>query len=98
MKKSPCGSAGTSAEGRVTRITPSAPTPNRRSHSAATSREDRGRLPSRFSSMTKSLPVPWYFQIRSSVTLEVLRHLVHNADRTALAGGEVRSEIGRAHV
>src|SRR6266508_4296863 len=88
MKKSPCGSAGTSAEGRVTRITPSAPTPNRRSHSAATSREDRGRLPSRSSSMTKSLPVPWYFQIRSSVTLEVLRHLVHNADRPALTAGE----------
>src|SRR6266545_2983912 len=38
--------------------------------------------------MTKSLPVPWYFQIRSSVTLEVLRHLVHNADRPALTAGE----------
>src|SRR6266545_3808949 len=82
MKKSPPATSG------VTRITPSAPTPNRRSHRAATSSGDRGRSVSRSSSMMKSLPVPWYFQTRSSVTLEVLRQLVHHIDRAALAGGE----------
>src|SRR5881396_1331453 len=73
---------------RVTRITPSAPTPNRRWHSAATSPEESGSSSSRSSSMTKSLPVPWYFHTRSSVTLEILRQLVHQVDRAALAAGE----------
>src|SRR5688500_11163061 len=60
MKKS------SSALPRVTRITPSAPTPRCRSQSAATSAGSSGRSSSRSSSMTKSLPVPWYFQILSS--------------------------------
>src|SRR4029450_8256179 len=76
------------ATSAVTRMTPSAPMPNRRSHSTATSSEDSARSPSRSSSMTKSLPVPWYFQTRSSVTMEVPRQLVHHVDRAALAGGE----------
>src|SRR5688572_8224918 len=61
MKKS-----SPSALPRVTRITPSAPTPRCRSQSAATSAGTSGRSSSRSSSMTKSLPVPWYFQILSS--------------------------------
>src|SRR5438093_11586733 len=73
---------------RVTRITPSAPTPNRRWISAVESREDSGSSTSRYSSMTKSLPVPWYFHTRSSVNLEILRQLVHQVDRTALVCGE----------
>src|SRR5688500_5366241 len=61
MKKS-----SPSAPPRVTRITPSAPTPRCRPQSAATSAGSSGRSSSRASSVTKSLPVPWYVQILNS--------------------------------
>src|SRR3972149_2039223 len=81
MKKSP-------SPVRVTRMTPSAPSPKCRWHSAATSPGVRGRSSPRSSSMTKSLPVPWYFHTRSSVTLEVLRQLVHDRRGALLIGRE----------
>src|SRR5512132_3559429 len=59
MKKS------ASSEG-ATRITPSAPIPNRRSHSRRASSSPSSNRPATSSSRTKSLPVPWYFQNRSS--------------------------------
>src|SRR5574341_406744 len=68
-------------------MTPSAPTPRCRSQRATTSPELSGRTSSRSSSMTKSLPVPWYFQIRSSAT-QVLQQVVQDVGGAALAGGE----------
>src|SRR4029450_10393570 len=59
MKKS------ASSEG-ATRITPSAPIPNRRSHRRRASSSPSSNRPATSSSRTKSLPVPWYFQNRSS--------------------------------
>src|SRR6266508_751638 len=59
MKKS------ASSEG-ATRITPSAPIPNRRSHRRRASSSPSSSRPATSSSRTKSLPVPWYFQNRSS--------------------------------
>src|SRR5215208_3452761 len=50
----------------ATRITPSAPIPNRRSHSRRASSPLSSNRPARSSNRTKSLPVPWYFQNRSS--------------------------------
>src|SRR5262245_16309120 len=47
----------------ATLITPSAPMPVWRSQSAATSSADSWCRSSRSSTITKSLPVPWYFQI-----------------------------------
>src|SRR5262245_53854994 len=71
MKKS------SSVAPRVTRITPSPPMPVCRSQTAATNASCNGRASSRSSSMTKSFPVPWYFQIRIGSATQVLRHLVH---------------------
>src|SRR4029450_7440834 len=50
----------------ATRITPSAPIPNRRSHRRRASSSPSSNRPATSSSRTKSLPVPWYFQNRSS--------------------------------
>src|SRR4029450_11946706 len=63
----------------ATRITPSAPIPNRRSHRRRASSSPSSNRPATSSSRTKSLPVPWYFQKRSSPTrgLPGLRQ-VHN--------------------
>src|SRR2546421_1136728 len=88
--------------GPVTRMSPSAPTPNRRSHSADT-RAAGGRTRSSMStSITKSFPVPWYLAKFSSDMdvgpfLRIACHrrrsqipgqLVHDTDRPALAGLE----------
>src|SRR6266508_4040767 len=59
MKKS------ASSEG-ATRITPSAPIPNRRSHRRRASSSPSSNRPATSSIRTKSLPVPWYFENRSS--------------------------------
>src|SRR5215207_8035603 len=59
MKKS-------ASEDGATRITPSAPIPKRRSHSRRASSSLNSNRPATSSSRTKSLPVPWYFQNRSS--------------------------------
>src|SRR3990172_8670097 len=79
MKKS-----SPSACPRVTRITPSAPIPLWRSHTAATNGSVRGRSSGRSSSITKSLPVPWYFQMRIGSATQVLRQVVHEAHRPAV--------------
>src|SRR5215218_4805982 len=50
----------------ATRITPSAPIPNRRSHRRRARSSPSSNRPATSSSRTKSLPVPWYFQNRSS--------------------------------
>src|SRR5512132_4250372 len=50
----------------ATRITPSAPIPNRRSHRRRASSSPSSNRPATSSSRTKSLPVPWYFENRSS--------------------------------
>src|SRR5262245_14098566 len=71
----------------VTRITPSAPMPVCRSHTAATNASCSGRASSRSTSMTKSFPVPWYFQIRIGSVTQVLRHLGHGRG-TVIAGRE----------
>src|SRR3990172_6926485 len=79
MKKS-----SPSACPRVTRITPSAPIPLWRSHTAATNGSVRGRSSGRSSSITKSLPVPWYFQIPIGSATEVLRQVVYEGHRSAV--------------
>src|SRR5439155_15643094 len=58
--------AAAAPSGPVTRISPSAPTPNWRSHRAATSSGDRDRRSRGSSIITKSLPVPWYLANWSS--------------------------------
>src|SRR3989304_4920370 len=79
MKKS-----SPSACPRVTRITPSAPIPSWRSHTAATNGSVRGRPSGRSSGITKSFPVPWYFQMRIGSATQVLRQVVHEAHRPAV--------------
>src|SRR5207344_793366 len=59
MKKS-------ASEDGATRITPSPPIPNRRSHRRRANSSPSSSRPATSSSRTKSLPVPWYFQNRSS--------------------------------
>src|ERR671914_1007453 len=78
------------ASGRAgaTRITPSAPTPRCRSHSAATSEGERSRRSPRSSTRTKSFPVPWYFATRRSSMREVFSDLVDVARGALLAGLE----------
>src|SRR5438105_11930594 len=73
---------------RVMRMTPSAPTPRWRSQIAATSAGSRGRRSSRSSITTKSLPVPWTFENRSSSIGQILQHLVDDRARTPRAGAE----------
>src|SRR3989304_6212103 len=79
MKKS-----SPSACPRVTRITPSAPIPLWRSHTAATNGSVRGRSSGRSSSITKSLPVPGYFQMRIGPATQVLRQVAHETPRPAV--------------
>src|SRR6266542_4399627 len=50
------------------RISPSAPTPRCRSHSAAMAAGSNWRPSSRSSTITKSLPVPWYLANRTSAS------------------------------
>src|SRR3954451_23836701 len=69
----------------ATRISPSAPTPKCRSHSAATSSGARSSAPSQSSTMTKSFPVPCILVNRSSAISQVLRQLVHDAGRAVRA-------------
>src|SRR3990172_8505019 len=76
MKKS-----SPSAWPRVTRITPSAPMPVCRSHTAATKASASGCSSARSSSITKSLPVPWYFQMWICSATQVLRRVVHEGRR-----------------
>src|SRR5918994_2669337 len=54
------------SEDVATRIPPSAPIPNRRSHRRRARSSPSSNRPATSSSRTKSLPVPWYFQNRSS--------------------------------
>src|SRR3954447_10012616 len=63
------------SEERVTRITPSAPTPRCRSQIAAIRPGERRRRSSRSSIRTKSFPVPWYFPNRSSSIGQIPRDL-----------------------
>src|SRR3990170_1283249 len=80
MKKS-------ASSARITRIRPSAPTPKRLSHSAATSRSDNEISPSGSSIITKSLPVPWYLPSFSSA-IQILRQAVRDRTRSLRAGLE----------
>src|SRR3990170_2573043 len=73
---------------RVTRIKPSAPTPKLRSQRRATSSGVTSSSSARSSSMTKSLPVPWYFQKSSSRTTQVLPDLFGDGLRAGLCGLE----------
>src|SRR5512134_2608284 len=83
MKKSSPGSRP-----RVTRITPSAPTPRWRSHRAAASSTERGRSSAMSSSRTKSLPVPWYFQMRIGSAIQVPHQPIRELARTVGARAE----------
>src|SRR5262245_16539752 len=87
MKKS-------ASEDGATRITPSAPIPNRRSHSRRASSSPSSKRPATSSSRTKSLPVPWYFQKRSSSirALPGLRQERHDVPDERLGPGLPRLE------
>src|SRR3990172_7041755 len=76
MKKS-----SPSARPGVTRITPSAPMPLWRSHTVATNASVSGCSSGRYWSITKSLPVPWYFQMWICSATQVLRRVVHEGRR-----------------
>src|ERR671915_211566 len=93
---SACGNpAATATSGRATRIRPSAPTPKCRSHSAAARSWVSSIRPLGSSSITKSLPVPWYLAnaIVAPLTMpssiaQVLRHLVDDPGRPVRPGPE----------
>src|SRR5919108_6164090 len=78
---------------RVTRISPSAPIPRCRSHSATTSGPSMATRSSTSSIITKSLPVPLYLPNRTSSMAEVLRQLVH--DRKGPVGSRVEPPDAR---
>src|SRR5262245_3452700 len=81
----PCAAA---TAGDATRMRPSPPTPKWRSQSAATRSGGRSWAPSQSSTITKSFPVPCILVNRSSAISQVLRQLVHDADRAVMARPE----------
>src|SRR4030095_8505660 len=75
-------------------LAPSAPIPNRRSHRRRASSSPSSKRPATSSSRTKSLPVPWYFQKRSSSirALPGLRQERHDVFDERLGAGLPRLE------
>src|SRR6266513_3855361 len=93
MKKSATGAwssspAAAAPWGPATRINPSPPTPNRRSHRAATSSPERWIWSCGSSTITKSFPVPWYL---AKWSLVMGTHSVGAA--TGDGGREIGSQV-----